>query len=82
VTFLNKHNIISEVQTDFKEKKSNTATHCTEDTQKALDNKVFIMGIFLDSNYGLLCNHKLLLAKLEQYGLKYRKDQSNSFSEV
>jgi hypothetical protein len=62
VTFLNKHNMISEVQNGFREKKSiNTATQTfTEDIQKPLDNKLLVMGL----------NHKLLLAKLELYGLR------------
>jgi hypothetical protein len=50
VTFLNNHNVISEAQNGFRENKStNTATQTfIEDIQKALDNRLLVMGIFLD----------------------------------
>jgi hypothetical protein len=50
VTFLNKHNVIPEAQNGFRENKStNTATQTfIEDIQKALDNRLFVMGVFLD----------------------------------
>jgi hypothetical protein len=50
VTFLNKHNMVSEAQNSFREKKcSNTAAQTfIEDIQKALDNKLLDIGIFLD----------------------------------
>jgi hypothetical protein len=49
VTFLNKHNIVSEAQNGFREKKStNTATQTfIEDIWKPLDNKLLVKGIFL-----------------------------------
>jgi hypothetical protein len=52
VTFLNKHNMISESQNGFRGKKStNTATQTfIEDIQKALDNKLLVMGIILYLN--------------------------------
>jgi retron-type reverse transcriptase len=73
VTFSNKHSVISEAQNGFREKKStDTATQTfTEDIQKALDNKLLVKGIFLDLTKAFdIINHKLLLAKLELYGLR------------
>jgi hypothetical protein len=48
VSFLNKHNLISDAQNGFREKKSTfTAIQSfIEDVQKALDNKLFALGIF------------------------------------
>jgi hypothetical protein len=71
-TFLNKHSLISEAQNGFREKKStNTATQTfIEDIQKALDNKLLVMGIFLDLTKAFdVINHKLLRTKLELHGL-------------
>jgi hypothetical protein len=112
VTFLNKHNMISEAQNGFREKKCiNTATQTfIEDIQKALDNKLLVhssihsfilfgihncynsntwtshiikyiileillpeclMGTFLDlTKASDVMHRKLLLAKLELYGLR------------
>jgi hypothetical protein len=68
MSFLNKHNLISEAQNGFREKKStNTAIQTfIEDIQKALDNKRFALGIFLDLTKAFdVINHNLLLDKLE-----------------
>jgi hypothetical protein len=65
--------LISEAQNGFREKKStNTAIQTfIEDIQKALDNKRFALGIFLDLTKAFdVINHNLLLAKLELYGLR------------
>jgi hypothetical protein len=62
--------MISEAQSDFREKKSTYIATQTfkEDIQKALDNKLLVMSIFLDLTKAFdLINHKLLLAKLELY---------------
>jgi hypothetical protein len=78
VSFLNKHNLISDAQNGFREKKSTfTATQSfIEDVQKALDNKLFAMGIFfyLSKAFDVI-NHKLLFNKLELYGIR-----KNSYS--
>jgi hypothetical protein len=60
------------VQNGFREKKyTNTATQTfIEDIGKELDNKLLVIGIFLDlaKDFDVI-NHELLLAKLELYGL-------------
>jgi hypothetical protein len=57
VTFLNKHNMISDSQNGFREKKStNTATQTfTEDIQKTLYNKLLVTGIFLELTKAFDC---------------------------
>jgi hypothetical protein len=63
VTFRNKH-MISEAQNVSREKKStNTATQTfIEDIQKALHNKLLVMGMFLDLTKAYdVIHHKLLL---------------------
>jgi hypothetical protein len=64
--------MISEAQNGFLEKKSNTVTQTfIEDIKKELDNKLFVMDIFLDLTKAFdKINYKLLLAKLEQHGLR------------
>jgi hypothetical protein len=67
VTFLNKH-MIFVAQNGFKEDTSTIAATQTfiGDIQKALHNKLLVVGMVLDlSNAFVTLNHKLLLAKLE-----------------
>jgi hypothetical protein len=73
VIFLNKHDLISEAQNGFRDKKStNTATQIfIENIQEALDNKLLVMDILLDLTTAFdVIYHTLLLAKLELYGLR------------
>jgi hypothetical protein len=73
VSFLNKHNLISDAQSGFGEKNSTFAAiqSFIEDVQKALGNKLFAMGIFLDLSKAFdVINHKF-----ELYGIR-----GNSYS--
>jgi hypothetical protein len=71
--FLNKHNIITEVQNGFREQKSTiTAIHSfTEKIREALDGGLRAVGIFfyLTRAYDTL-NHRVLLDKLRAYGVR------------
>jgi hypothetical protein len=73
IIFLNKHNVITEVQNGFSEQKSTTtAIHSfTERIQEALDNGLQAIGIFFDLTkmYDVL-NQKVLLDKLHFYGVR------------
>jgi hypothetical protein len=65
LTPLNKH-MMSESQNGFRGKSNAAKQTFIEDIQKALDNKLLVMGIFLDLTKAFdVINHKLLLAKLE-----------------
>jgi len=71
--FLNKHNIITEVQNGFREQQSTTTAiqPSTERIQEALDNGLQAIGIYFDLTkaYDVL-NHKILLDKLHSYGVR------------
>jgi hypothetical protein len=64
--------LISGAQNGFRGKKYTfTAIQSfIEDVRKALDNKQFALGIFLFSKAFDVINHKLLLNKLELYGIR------------
>ena len=71
--FLNKHNIITEVQNGFREQKSTTTAiqSFIERIQEALDNGLQAIGIFfyLTKAYHIW-NHKVLPDKLHSYGVR------------
>jgi hypothetical protein len=65
--------MVCEAQNGFRvETSTNTATQTfIEDVHKAINNKLLVMGIFLHLTKAFdIINHKLLLAKLELYGLR------------
>jgi hypothetical protein len=73
ILFLNKHNILTEGQNGFREKKcTDTAFQSfIERIQEALDNGLQATGIFfyLTKAYDIL-NHDILLDKLNSYGVR------------
>jgi len=73
VIFLNKNNLITEVQNEFREQKStNTAIQSfIERIQEALENGLQTMGIFfyLTNAYDIL-NYRVLVDKLYSYGVR------------
>ena len=73
IIFLNKHNIITEVQNGFREQKSTTTAiqSFIERIQEALDNGLQANGIFFDLTRAHdVLNHKILLDKLHSCGVR------------
>jgi hypothetical protein len=71
VSFVKKHNILSEDQHGFQENRS-TETACQnfiECIQQKLDDKEYVLGIFFDMSKAVL-SHEILLKKLECYGIR------------
>ena len=73
ITFIEKKGIITEAQHGFRSK-SSTETDLLDfinNVQSAIDNKMNLVGIFLDlsKSYDVL-DHKILLDKLNAYGIR------------
>ena len=72
-SFVTKNNILNDAQHGFREGKSTeTATHAfLENIQKAIEKKIHLIGIFFDLSkaYDVL-DHKILLFKLDAYGIR------------
>jgi len=73
LSFLNKHNVLTDEQNGFRDNKSIYMATQTfmEDIQRVMDNRLLVMGIFfnLTKDYDVI-NHNTLLAKLDHYGLR------------
>ena len=77
-SFLTKHNIIYDLQFGFRKKHSTTHAlmKLTEDIRQALDSGKFSCGIFIDLQKAFdTVDHKILLAKLENYGVRGTANQ-------
>ena len=58
---------------DFKKKNStaHAVISLTENTEKAIDNKMFVCGVFLDLHKAFdTVDHNILLHKLSHYGIR------------
>ena len=60
---------------DFKKKKKNSIAHAVispiENIEKAIENKVFVCGVFVDLQKAFdTVDHNILLHKLSHYGIR------------
>ena len=73
MSFVTKNGILNKAQHGFREGKStDTAIHAfLESILEAIDKKMHLIGIFFDLSkaYDIL-DHKILLSKLETYGIR------------
>lgn len=71
--FIDKYKLINEGQYGFRSNRSTSMAivDATEEISKALDNKRYAIGIFIDLQKAFdTINHEILLKKLERYGLR------------
>ena len=73
VKFLDKHSILSENQYGFRKKRSTNLAimELVTKISKAIDDKEYTMGVFLDLSKAFdTVNHNILLYKLEHFGIR------------
>ena len=73
VSFLDKHHVLFEKQFGFRSKHStdHAILSIVDKIQKAIDERNYSCGIFLDLSKAFdTVNHKILLGKLEHYGIR------------
>jgi exonuclease III len=73
ISFINKNSILAESQFGFRENRSTelATSYVVNKLLKAIDDKTFSVGIFLDLSKAFdTVNHDILISKLEHYGVR------------
>ena len=71
--FIEKNNVLSKHQYGFRKKRSTelAVLDFTDKITKAIDEGKFTVGVFLDLSKAFdTINHKILISKLEHYGIR------------
>lgn len=73
ISYIEKYNILTECQFGFRKGHSTEQAiiEITDNLRKSIDNNLYTCGVFLDFAKAFdTVNHKILLAKLEKYGIR------------